>query len=181
MRRVYAVALLAVVTACGSGSHPAATPTKAAAASPASAARTDVFPAPTQRASGPNLPSRSAVPISGKPLADGYYFGFIKAIDLKRDVARIDFAQWYSCKCTDDYNIRDASKKIWTVPVDPHATVTVFRGAPGQLYGQLRYLAASMSLSRRQAASSAYRGRYGVYWLRIRSGRIVRIDDVFTP
>jgi hypothetical protein len=140
------------------------------------------LPTPTERAPDPKLPRRSVVPVSGKPLVDGYYFGFIKGVDLKRDVVRVDFALWYGCKCTDDYNIRNVAKTIWSVPLDPNAIVTIFKGPPGQYFGTLKDLAVSMRESRHQAWSGGtYRGRYGKYWLLIRAGRIVRIDDIFTP
>ncbi|MGN6472756.1 MAG: hypothetical protein ACTHK4_03780 [Mycobacteriales bacterium] len=182
MRRVGALTLLVVATACSSGSsHPGTSATTPLAASSGPATNTPgALPTPTKHVLEPPHPPNSLVPTSGEPLADGDYFGFLKAIDLHHDVVRVDFAQWVTCRCPNDYSIRNSSKQIWKVPFIRHVPVIVHEG-PDSYVGRIRYLATSMTESRKQLFFGAYEGRYGKYWLRVRSGRIVRIDDVFTP
>jgi hypothetical protein len=160
-------------------------------------------PTPTRRVTDPTLPRNSEVPVSGKAIVDGEYFGFLKSLDLDRDRLRVDFAQWLSGNrasraayadgyidtptedVPNDYYIHNASRQLWTVPVSPRAVVTVWEcpvTCAQQYEGTLEALATSLTARPHQGrAYGVYQGRLGKYWLKFRLGRVVRIDAIYTP
>ena len=81
-----------------------------------------------------------------------------------------------------DYYVRNPDKSTRTLPIDPKARVTARRcalcrnGKPGELDAFL----ASFGKSG-QTYADPYRGKDSQYWLTIENGRVVAIDEQYTP
>ena len=82
-----------------------------------------------------------------------------------------------------DYYIRNPDKSTKTIPVANDAQITATRcplcrnGKPGQLGA---FLAAFMK-SENPTFAKPYRGKFGLYWLTIEDGSVVRIDEQYVP
>jgi hypothetical protein len=137
------------------------------------------------------------------PLADGRYFGYIRALVRQGDspVIAFDSADFltgdeaYEAALADgaigpgepvsnDYYIRNDDTGVVRVPVDSEARVTVVscpasctEGADAELAGFL----ASLADPGETTLADKYRGTSSQYWVLIRSGRVERIDEQYVP
>jgi hypothetical protein len=142
------------------------------------------------------------MPKPGQVLADGEYFGFLNSVDLDRRTVQVNFAQWLSGhrasraaladgyidspdeSVPNDYYVHDDVEKFSALPLSPHVLVTVWEcnKTCGQYEGTLEGLATSLAATgHRYQPYGAYQGRTGKYWLKLRFGQVVRIDEIFTP
>lgn len=208
-RLAYLLGVLAVVAGCSSSSSSttaSTTPTSAGTSSrgPATGLVAIPAPTPTHRVRVAMHPYNSRMPVEGKPLVDGEYFGFLSSVDLDRRELGVNFAQWLSGRrasraayadgyissptedVPNDYYVEDVSDDVRMVPVSSNVLVTIFecgvKGSSGcgQYRGTLQGLAKSLEAPLNKPFG-AYEGRSGKYWLRFRLGQVVEIDEIFTP
>ena len=83
-----------------------------------------------------------------------------------------------------DYYVRDADTATVRLELAPRVTVTAVRcpsscrdGVPGDLAG----LAASFADARPRTLADPYRGALSQYWITVRDGRVVAIDEQYLP
>lgn len=114
---------------------------------------------------------------------DGRYFGYIRAADA----ASIDFdrAEFVTAPgAPNDYVIRNESREVEAIPVAEDVDVTAVRcpaacreGVPGD-YGRF---VASFADARPRTLADDYRGPESQYWITVRRGEVVRIDEQYLP
>jgi hypothetical protein len=128
-------------------------------------------------------------------------FGYIRSVDASTEPATLEFdeAEWLSGEeaqeaaeadgaiepgdpVPNDYYVRNPDKSTRRLEIAPDAAVTAIRcqlcrdGKPGNLEDFL----ASFS-KRGQTYADDYRGAESQYWLTIEDGRVLAIDEQYTP
>jgi hypothetical protein len=146
-------------------------------------------------------PNPSPVPEGADPLLDLAYFGFIRSIDASTRTISFDVAQWLVGSAANaaaeedgvirpgegmpnDYYVRNKSTVVRTLPVSADVVVTVLcAGGCGQAAGTFEGLAASFAPESNPNPNlgDTYRGPHSQYWVTVRSGSVVRLDEQYRP
>jgi len=145
----------------------------------------------------------SPVPSGNDALADGTYFGYIRAANKLGRTIDFDVAQWLTGPAADsaaeqdgyiqpgegvpnDYYVRNTSPLARTIPVSSDAMVTVtgcIGGCGVQFAASFDGLAGSFGPNSQPNPdlSDEYRGPHSQYWVTIEEGSVVRIDEQYVP
>ena len=147
--------------------------------------------------------SESGSAPGGGPAADGRHFGFVKAVNASATPAAldIDIAEFLSGEeanaaaeedgaiakgegVPNDYYIRNEEKDVVTLEVARDVRVTHIQcpnscadGIPGEFDG----FAASFADTGEKSLADEYRGSESQYWITVRDGVVVAIDEQYLP
>ena len=128
-------------------------------------------------------------------------FGYIRDIDLqarKLDfdraqlltgaeasaAARADGVIGHGDVVPNDYYIRNRERTFRVLPLAPEVRVTTAPCDPAcraRVPGHLRGLAQSFHVPETLTLAHPYRGTHSQYWLTVRDGRVVAIDEQYLP
>lgn len=143
-------------------------------------------------------------PTTGVPVADGRHFGYIRDIDTPSDPARIrfDIAEFLTGDAANeaaladgiislgdtvpnDYYVRNLSPDLTWIPIGEDVVVTRVsceRGCQGNVPGDLVPFAQSFGFGVSEPdLSKEYRGALSQYWVTVRDGAVVAIDEQYVP
>jgi hypothetical protein len=150
---------------------------------------------------GGSAPEAGPTPYGGASIQTAEQFGFIRSVDTSTEPATLEFdeAEWLTGEAAqhaavedgqlepgqpvaNDHYIRNPDKSTRLLEVAPDAAVTATRcglcrdGKPGNIADFL----ASFS-KRGQSYNDDYRGAQSHYWLTIEDGRVLAIDEQYSP
>jgi hypothetical protein len=150
---------------------------------------------PVAAPSGSSTPAATTAPL----LAEGRNFGYIKRIDLRSDPRTIEFdlAEFLTGPDADraaaedgfiepgehadnDYYVRNRNKRLRSVPLGPQVTVKIVNwpSCCELTAGELAALAAAFESG---GADDRYHGPSSGYWLTVRDGVVVGIEEQYVP
>jgi hypothetical protein len=137
------------------------------------------------------------------PVADGRRFGYVQAVDASASPATIsvDVAEFLSGEAAqtaavedgviaegepvpNDYYIRNPTKDVVTLDVAGDVRVTHVQcpdSCTEGLPGQLDAFAASFDDPGEKTLEDEYRGSQSQYWITVRDGEAVAIDELYLP
>lgn len=137
------------------------------------------------------------------PVADGRHFGYVQAVDASATPAtiQVDVAEFLIGEAANtaavedgviaegeavpnDYYIRNPAKDVLTLDVAGDVRVTHIQcpdscteGVPGQFEA----FAASFDDTGEKTLLDEYRGSQSQYWITVRDGEVVAIDEQYLP
>lgn len=137
------------------------------------------------------------------PVADGRHFGYVQAVDASATPAtiQVDVAEFLSGEAANaaavedsviaegeavpnDYYIRNPAKDVLTLDVAGDVRVTHIQcpdSCTEGLPGQFEAFAASFDATGEKTLLDEYRGSQSQYWLTVRDGEVVAIDEQYLP
>ena len=148
---------------------------------------------------GEDLSAPPPVPGPSDTPSDGRHFGYIKTIDPRYATLTIDLAKLVTGDAADraaaaageieageqvpnDYFIDNSTESYVTLRVADDVVVRVVGDPPDLIEGDLLPFAASFAKRPDEIASDAkYRGVTSQYWVTVRDGVIVRIEEQYLP
>jgi hypothetical protein len=143
-------------------------------------------------------PIRSAGSSPARLAGDGRYFGYIRSAGAEPPTISFDVAQFFFGKdvqkaaeqdgavapgepVSNDHYERNADTRARALKVAPDAWVPKGPCCGNQTQGKLPDFLAAFSDPRPRFLNDDYRGRNSQYWVTIRDGLVVRIDEQYLP
>ena len=139
----------------------------------------------------------------GNPIADGRHFGYLSSVDVSSTPAtvQVDVAEFLSGEeanvaaaedgaiaegesVPNDYYIRNEAKDVVTLDVSGDVRVTHIQcpaSCTDGIPGQFDAFAASFADTGEKTLADEYRGAQSQYWITVREGEIVAIDEQYLP
>jgi hypothetical protein len=137
------------------------------------------------------------------PIADGRHFGYVKSVDasatpatISLDVAEFLIGEEATVAAVEDgviaegetvdndYYVRNPEQDLLTLDVAPDVRVTHVQ-CPGScsegIPGQFEAFAASFDDPGEKTLMDEYRGSQSQYWITVRDGEVVAIDEQYVP
>jgi hypothetical protein len=140
---------------------------------------------------------------NGSPVADGRHFGYLKSVDASStpSTVELDVAAFLSGEeanaaaaedgviaegefVPNDYYIRNEDKSVVTLDVAPDVRVTHIQcpdSCTDGISGDLDTFAASFGDTGEKTLLDEYRGAQSQYWITVRDGGVVAIDEQYLP
>lgn len=189
---------LAAAAACtdGNGDRGAATPaTTSPTGEPSAEPTGEPSPEPTEE------PSRATTeePPAGVELEDGRHFGFIESVDADGMTLVLDLAYFLTGEeaneaaadrglevpVPNDYYVVNDNPRLRTLPLSPDLRIRLIdwnRCCDLTLDGDLGSFGTAIAEEELLAVGDAlYNGAWSPYWLEIREGRVVLIEEQYLP
>jgi hypothetical protein len=150
---------------------------------------------------GDSAPEAGSTPYGGASIQTAEQFGFIRSVDTSTEPATLEFdeAEWLTGEAAqqaavedgqlepgqpvaNDHYIRNPDKSTRVLEVGPDTAVTAMRCqlCRGGMPGRVTDFLASFS-KRGQTYNDDYRGAESQYWLTIEDGRVLVIDEQYSP
>jgi hypothetical protein len=141
----------------------------------------------------------SGEPAATPQLADGRYFGYIRWVgeptiafdraqflmgEAANEAAVADHAIEEGETAPNDYYIRNRDHRVVELSLADDVRVTAVRCAAGckdGVAGDFDAWAASFSTPGQKSLMDDYRGAQGHYWVTIRHGRVIAIEEQYLP
>ena len=139
----------------------------------------------------------------GKPIADERHFGYMRSVDVSSTQAtvRFDVADFLSGEeanvaaaadgaiaegesVPNDYYIRNEDNDVIVLDVSGDVRVTHIQcpaSCADGIPGQFDAFAASFADTGEKTLADEYRGAQSQYWITVREGEIVAIDEQYLP
>lgn len=149
-------------------------------------------------------PTMTGSPATGSPsepdLEDGRHFGYILEIDIETEPNSVlfDLAEFLTGEeaneaavedgviaegesVPNDYYIRNRNPMLRTLSLASEVSITVvnWESCCDSIPGELQAFAGAFSA--KDPPQGIYRGTYSPYWLTVRGGRIVTIEEQYLP
>jgi hypothetical protein len=135
-------------------------------------------------------------PASADALEDGRHFGFVRSVDVTSGTIGVDVAEWLTGneavaaatergdEVTDDYYIVNDDTTSLTLPIAPDVELVLLdwnRCCAETFHGDLATFATAVSEQRDVTDGDlVYRGTSS-WWVTVRDGLVVRIEEQFRP
>lgn len=139
----------------------------------------------------------------GSPVADGRHFSYVKSVDSASTPAtvQVDIAEFLSGEeanaaaaedgliaegenVPNDYYVRNEDKSVVTLDVASDVRVTHIQcpdSCTDGISGQFDAFAASFGDTGEKTLLDEYRGAQSQYWVTVRDGEVVAIDEQYLP
>jgi hypothetical protein len=187
-RLVVAVACLAFAGAACAKSNPIASQ-----GTPTPTATVSASPTPSVLASSPT-PTPSASPA----LAEGRSYGYIKSVDATNKELVFDLAQFFTGDAANkaaqedgvigpgesvdnDYYIRNVNTKLRIVPIAPTAVIEIIQWSNCCDHTLKPTLATFAQAFPGPGPTDDFHGPDSSYWLTVKNGAIVKIEEQYLP
>lgn len=160
-------------------------------------------PAPNVQPAASAVQTPSATPAPTPLLAEGRNYGYIQSVDIAADPRTVEFdlAEFLTGDAADraavedgfiepgehvdnDYYVRNRNKRLRTVPLASDVRIRLVdwsRCCDAHIDGELEPFAAAFRSTPNPEPGTRYRGASSPYWLTVKTGVVVEIEEQYLP